>query len=175
MTIEGAAAVLEYDANDDPGYECLPNTLPQTIVSVYLMQMSWLSDQLLTIDYEYNNGYREIHMGATEFPDDVEPTRMGYSIGHMEDDELVIHTRHFTYDRWGNGKGVPSGEGKEVFERYSLANDGKRLEVRYVVTDLEYVKGPPVPVRGAYVLRNNIELSDWSCDPVIAVRHLTGE
>lgn len=175
VTTEGAAAVLEYDANDDPGYECLPNTLPQTIVSVYLMQMSWLSDQLLTIDYEYNNGYREIHMGATEFPDDVAPTRMGYSIGHMEDDELVIHTRHFTYDRWGNGKGVPSGEGKEVFERYSLANDGKRLEVRYVVTDLEYVQGPPVPVRGAYVLRNNIELSDWSCDPVIAVRHLTGE
>ena len=175
VTAEGAAAVLEYDANNDPGYECLPNTLPQTIVPVYLMEMSWANDGLLTINYEYNNGYREIHMGATEFPENVAATRMGYSIGHMEDDELVIHTRYFTYDLWGNGKGVPSGEGKQVFERYSLANEGKRLEVRYVVTDLEYIKGPPVPVRGAYILRNNIELSDWNCDPDIAVRHLTGE
>jgi len=175
VTAEGAAALLDFDPADDPGFECLPNTLPQTIVPVYLMEMSWVSDELLTINYEYNDGYREIHMGEMQFPEDVEPTRMGYSIGRMEGDELVVHTRYFTYDRWGNGKGVPSGEGKEVFERYSLANEGKRLEVRYAVTDLEYVKGPPVPVRGAYVLRNNIELSDWRCDPDIAVRHLTGE
>jgi hypothetical protein len=175
VTAEGAAALANFDVNDDPGFECLPNTLPQTIVPVYPMEITWVSDDLLTINYEFNNGYREIHMDATDFPADVAPSRMGYSIGRIEDGELHVRSSYFTYDRWGNGKGVPSGEAKEAYERYSLTNDGKRLEVFFVVTDLEYVQGPPAPQLGAYVLRNNIELSDWSCDPDIAVRHLTGE
>ena len=114
-------------------------------------------------------------MGQTEFPVDVEFSRMGYSIGHIEDHALVIHTKYFSPDRWGNGKGVPSGKNKEVFERYWLTNDGKRLEVSYATTDPEYLSGPKTPVRGAFVLRNNIELTDWQCDPEAAVRHLTGE
>ena len=114
----------------------------------------------IELDYEFNNGYREIHMGQTEFPVDVEFSRMGYSIGHIEDHALVIHTKYFSPDRWGNGKGVPSGKNKEVF---------------YATTDPEYLSGPKTPVRGAFVLRNNIELTDWQCDPEAAVRHLTGE
>ncbi len=57
------------------------------------------------LDYEYNNGYREIHLGVSEFPDAVEPTRMGYSIGHMDVDELVVHSRYFTYNHWGTSTG----------------------------------------------------------------------
>ena len=86
-------------------------------------------------------------MGQTEFPVDVEFSRMGYSIGHIEDHALVIHTKYFSPDRWGNGKGVPSGEKKEVFERYWLTNDGKRLEVSYATTDPEYLSGPKTPAR----------------------------
>jgi len=175
VTAEGAAALREFDANTDPAFECLPYTLPQTIVPVYPMQISWVSDKLLTINYEFNNGYREIHMATSDFPDGLTPTRMGYSLGRIEGGELLIHSKYFTFDRWGNGKGLPSGERKEVFERYSLANEGKRLEVSYVVIDPDYLLGPPAPVRGAYVLRNNVELSDWNCDPDAAVRHLTGK
>jgi hypothetical protein len=175
VTAAGAAAKRDFDPNNDPVFECLPATLPRTIVPVYLMEIKRVRENLLTFDYEFNNGYRDIHMGQHEFPSGLEPTRMGYSIGHLEDGDLVIHTKHFSYDRWGNGRGVPSGEQKEVFERYSLTNDGKRLEVTFTVVDPEYLQGPPEPQRGAYVLRNNVELSDWNCDPDAAVRHLTGK
>jgi hypothetical protein len=39
----------------------------------------------MTIHYELNNGYREIQMGMSDFPTDVEPSRMGYSIGRVVD------------------------------------------------------------------------------------------
>jgi len=175
LTTKGEAAFLEYDANNDPAFECLPKTPPRTIISAYLTKFERVSDELLTISYEFNNGYREIHMGRTAFPADVELSPMGYSIGRIEDDELIIHTKYFSYDRWGNDKGVPSGESKEVFERYWLTNDGKRLEVSYATIDPEYLQGPKIPIRGAWVLRNNIEFTDWQCDPDAAIRHLTGE
>jgi hypothetical protein len=175
LTDKGTAAFSEYDPNNDPAFECLPKTLPETIIPAYLTEFERVSDELLTIRYEFNNGHREIHLGQTEFPEDVAASRLGYSIGHMEDDELVIHTKYFSDDRWGNAKGVPSGESKEVFERYWLTNDGKRLEVSYATIDPEYLQGPKTSVRGAFVLRNNIELTDWRCNPEAAVRHLTGE
>ena len=175
LTEKGEAAVARFDPDDDPTFECLPATLPQTIVPVYPMHIAWVNDQLLTIRYEANNGFREIHMGEADFPDGVEPSRLGYSIGRIENDELVVDTRFFTYDRWGNGRGVPSGEQKLVHERYRLLEDGKRMEVTYTVSDPEYLAGPPVENEGAYVLRNSIVLSDYACDPEAAVRHLTGE
>jgi hypothetical protein len=175
VTEKGEAARKDFDRNDDPSFECLPNTLPQTIVPVYPMEIAWANESLLTFHYEFNNGRREVHMEQTEFPSEQTPTRLGFSIGALQDGVLEIHTRYFSYDRWGNGRGVPSGEQKEVLERYTLTNDGKRLEVSYSVSDPEYLSGAPIASKGAYVLRNNIELSDFDCDPKAATRHLTGE
>jgi hypothetical protein len=175
LTAKGQTAVQTFDPNDDPAFECLPATLPQTIVPVYPMQVEWAGDDLLTIRYETNEEIREIHMGETEFPAGLEPTRMGYSIGRIENEQLVVDTKFFSYDRWGNGRGVPSGEQKVVQERYSLTDDGKRMEVTYTFSDPEYLTGPPVEKRGAYVLRPKVVLSDYSCDPDAAIRHLTGQ
>jgi len=175
VTAKGEAARENFDRNDDPSFECLPATLPQTIVPVYPMEIAWSDESSLTFHYEFNNGQREVHMGQSEFPSEQAPSRMGYSIGTLQDGALEIRTRFFSYDRWGNGRGVPSGGQKEVFERYTLANDGKRLEVSFTVSDPEFLTGPPIESKGAYVLRNNIELSDFDCDPAAATRHLTGE
>ena len=93
----------------------------------------------------------------------------------MDENELVIDSKYFTFDRWGNGRGVPSGEQKVVQERYFLTDDGKAMDVTYTVADPEYLTGPPIEQRGAFVLRNSMVLSDYDCDPEAAVRHLTGE
>lgn len=175
LTEKGAAAAKNFDPNDAPSFECLPATLPQAIVPALPMQIQRVSDELLTIRYESHNVVREVHMGQTEFPANVSPSHMGYSIGRMEEDELVIDSKFFTYDRWGNGRGIPSGEQKVVQERYSLSPDGKSMDVTYTFSDPEYLTGPPIEKLGAYVLRNSIVLSDYQCDPDAAVRHLTGQ
>jgi len=175
LSEKGKAAVKDFDPNDDPSFECLPASLPRTIVPVLPIKIAWVNDKLLTIRYEANSKVREIHMGHSTFPDNVAPSRMGYSIGRIEDDELVIDTRYFTYDRWGSGRGIPSGEQKVVQERYSLTDDGKSMDVIYTVADPEYLAGPPVEQRGSFVLRNKMILSDYDCDPEAAIRHLTGQ
>lgn len=175
LTEKGQAAVNDFDPNDDPSFECLPATLPRTIVPVLPIKFSWVNDDLLTIRYESNSTVREIHMDQPSFPANVSPSRMGYSIGRIDENTLVIDSKYFTPDRWGNGRGVPSGQQKVVQERYSLTDDGKAMDVTYTVADPEYLAGPPVEQRGAFVLRNKMILSDYDCDPAAAVRHLTGE
>ena len=175
LTEKGAAAAKEFDPNDDPTFECLPATLPRAIVPVLPVQIKRVSADLLTIRYEANDIIRQVHMGQPSFPDNVSLSRMGYSIGRMEGNELVIDSKYFTADRWGNGRGVPSSQQKVVQERYLLADDGKSMDVTYTVSDPEYLTGPPFEQRGAFVLRNNMVLSEYNCDPDAAVRHLTGE
>jgi hypothetical protein len=175
LTEKGRAAVQDFDPNDDPSFECLPATLPRTIVPVLPIQFEWVNDDLLTIRYQANNVVREIHMNQSTFPETVLSNRLGYSIGRMEENELVIDTKFFAFDRWGNGRGVPSGEQKVVQERYSMRNEGTSMDVTYTFADPEYLAGPPIEQRGAFVLRPKMVLSDYDCDPDAAVRHLTGE
>ena len=49
------------------------------------------------------------------------------------------------------------------------------MNVTYTVADPEYLAGEPVQQRGTYVLRNQMILTDYNCDPDAATRHLTGE
>ena len=175
LTEKGKAAAIDFDPNDDPSFECLPATLPRTIVPVLPVQFKRVSDDLLTIRYESHNIVRDVHMNGSSFPTDVSPSRMGYSIGRMEGNELVIDSKFFAYARWGNGRGVPSGGQKVVQERYSLTDDGKVMNVTYTHSDPEYLTGAPIEQQGRYVLRNSMILSDYDCDPDAAVRHLTGE
>jgi hypothetical protein len=175
LTDKGRAAAIGFDPNDDPSFECLPATLPRTIVPVLPVQFNRVSDDLLTIRYESHNTVRQVHMNLSSFPANVTPSRMGYSIGRMEGNELVIDSKFFAYARWGNGRGVPSGEQKVVQERYSLTDEGKVMNVAYTHSDPEYLTGAPIEQQGRYVLRNRMIISDYNCDPDAAIRHLTGE
>lgn len=174
VTAAGRAALQSFDPNDDPSFDCEPKTLPTTIVPVYPLKITIESDVLVTFEYELNNGFREIHLGATELPAGSEPTLMGYSQGRYEEGALVVETRNFTPNRWGNGRGLPSSVEKVVTERYTLVENGKRLLVRYTLRDPVYVNGI-VEEEGAFVLRPSDEFPDFECDRNAAVRHLTGQ
>jgi hypothetical protein len=167
----GQAAMEQFDPNNDPSYDCIPRTLPNTVVPVYPVRISRPDDTLITIEYEFNSGFREIHMDETVHPA-ADPTHLGYSIGRWEEDVLVVHTRNFSNARWGLGRGLPSSESKEVFERYTLAENGKRISVEWTVIDPEYL-AEPYTEKGGFILNNGIRFSDFDCDPRAARRHLS--
>jgi hypothetical protein len=73
LTEKGKAAAKEFDPNDDPSFECLPATLPRTVVPVLPLQFKWVADDLLSIQYEANDVVREVHMGKSSFPANVSP------------------------------------------------------------------------------------------------------
>jgi hypothetical protein len=58
-------------------------------------------------------------MDGRKFPEDMNPTWLGYSIGHWEDnDTLVVESRGFNGRTWLDYVGHPSSEQLHVVEKY---------------------------------------------------------
>ena len=70
--------------------------------------------------------------------------------------------------------GAPSGTRMHLVERYTLADDGMRLDVEYRFEDPEYLT-EPVAVTGEMFLKPGYELEPWDCDAGAARRHLSVE
>ena len=168
----GAQAVLdEFDPDDDPALDCVPESLPATVLPVYPVRFSRVGEDELHIWYEQFDGRRVVHLALDEHPADVEPSYMGHSIGWFEDGALVVDTRHFEETVWGLDRGTPSGTQKHLVERYTLADDGMRLDVEYWFEDPEYMTGA-VTKTGEMFLKPGYEFEAWNCDAEAARRHL---
>ncbi len=77
--------------------------------------------------------YRQIHMDGRARPKDVDPSWMGYSIGHWEGDTLVVETANFNDKSWAP-LGRPHTEQMRVVERFRRPDEG-HLEFEFTVDD----------------------------------------
>jgi len=77
----------------------------------------------LTFIGEGNNNVRRIYLDAS-FPQPLEPSRLGYSIGHWEDDTLVIETRGLRT----NAVAPSMTSITRVIERLHKTNAGRTIE-----------------------------------------------
>jgi hypothetical protein len=68
-------------------------------------------------------------------PDVVVPSFNGESIGHWENDALVVDSRYFVDDHhWLDG-GIPLSDQFHMIERMKLIDKGANMEVEYTATD----------------------------------------
>ena len=127
----------------------------------------------ITIDSLGVRQVRTVHLNEARHPDDVEPSLLGYSLGHWEGDALVIDTRGFAPDPAGIGFGVPSGAGKRMVERLALAADRRHIEYSFTLEDPEYL-AEPVSFSSVWEHRPELSISSEAepCDPEIAARFL---
>ena len=175
LTASAQAVLDEYDPDDDPAVECIPESLPGTVLPVYPVQFSRVGEDELHIWYEQFDGRRVVHLNLSEHPADVEPSYMGHSIGWFEDGVLVIDTRDFEETVWGLDRGTPSGTQKHLVERYTLSDDGMRLGVEYWFEDPEYMTEAVTVTGGEMLLKPGYEFQAWDCDAEAARRHLAVE
>jgi hypothetical protein len=89
----------------------------------------------MTIEYG-RNLVRTIHMNMDAHPADIEPSRAGHSIGHWEDDTLVVDTVGFEPGILGGN--VPHTGDLHVLERFSLDPETMSLRRDYVAEDPAY-------------------------------------
>jgi len=119
------AYLSQYPNWVEPGAWCVPPGMPSTMTSLvaYPIEVIQKGDQL-TMLAELEMQVRRVFIDGRDFPDDYPPTRMGYSIGHWEQDPdlgrqvLVIETQLLkeTLDgRW------PRTENMEITERVYMA------------------------------------------------------
>jgi hypothetical protein len=109
------------DSRDDPNGHCLPPAGPRMMTTPYPMEIVQLPDQdrILMIFEGGAHLWREIYMDGREFPEDINPTWMGYSIGHWEGDTLVIEVRGYNDKTWLDMVGDPHTDQLTVTERLS--------------------------------------------------------
>ncbi len=140
------AAQVQYDAakkaaaegkayHDDIG-ACWPAGLPIIMTRVWPIAMI----QKPTVIYMvsgFMNSVRIIYLDGRQHtdPDIVIPSFNGESIGHWEDDTLVVDTNAFVNEHHWIDTGVPASDALHVVERMRLINQGSTLEIAYSMTD----------------------------------------
>jgi hypothetical protein len=109
------------NSRDDPNGNCLPPAGPRMMTTPYPMEIVQLPEQQ-RIFMVFEGGahiWREIYMDGRAFPDDINPTWTGYSIGHWEGDTLVVEVRGFNEKTWLEMYGAPHTDELTVTERFS--------------------------------------------------------
>ena len=172
VTARGQSELDSWDVRDNPWFRCEPRTLPGVIAGTQEIRRS--SEDRIAFRYEILDVERIVHLGQTGHPSDMEPSHLGHSIGWFEDEALVVDTALFTPADWGIGAGVSSSEFKHVVERYTLIDDGNRMQVEYTFEDSVYL-AEPVTMRTSFFIDPEYPWQDYGCDPEASSRHLDVE
>ncbi len=111
--------------------------------------------------YEVNAMYRQIFIDGRPFPQDMNPTWNGYSVGHWEGDVLVVETRGFRDDLWADTWGSPMSDVAKMTEKIRRPNFGT-MQIELTIDDPKvYTK--PFTVTLTESLEADTELVDEFC------------
>jgi hypothetical protein len=152
-------------AADDPEARCLPTGVPR------IAPYPWRIVQTPTYGkathlfflYEGNiHSFRQIFMDGREHPDDLEATWYGHSVGHWENDTLVIETVGFNDLFWFDFVGHPHSTQLRTVERYTRTKAAELEVVTTVYDPGAYAK--PFTVKFTHTLRPGWELMEYICN-----------
>jgi hypothetical protein len=141
LTEQGLASLEGYDEyRDNPVLKCIPPGMPATMGNPYPMKFTRVGDNIEYRSEEFDI-LRTIHIDGD--PDaDVEPSPLGYSIGHWESaNSLTIRTTKISAPYF-NRVGVKQTPDVVVDERFTLNDDGRRLDWEIKVTDASTLEEP---------------------------------
>jgi hypothetical protein len=116
---------------DSPLAQCRPVSIP--FLSFRGLSRIVQSPGVVVILYESpNSPHRTILTDGRELPKEMNPTWLGYSVGHWEKDTLVVNTAGFNDKGWLDVGGLPQTESLRLTERYRRRDFGHlELEVSF--------------------------------------------
>lgn len=133
---EGQRARREGRGYRDAIGQCYPAGIPMIMTRVWPIAMVQLPTVIYMVS-NFNNSFRQIFIDGREFsdPDTIIYTYNGESIGHWEDDTLVVDTRYI--ETWNHyiDSGIPISEDFRMQERIRLLEDGEILQIEHIMTD----------------------------------------
>ena len=108
---------------DSPLAHCLP--VSTAFLNTRGMSRIVQTPGLTVILYESpNSPHRTIFTDGRGLPEEMSPTWMGYSVGHWEQDTLVVNTAGFNDKGWLDVGGLPQTETLKLTERYRRPDFG---------------------------------------------------
>ncbi len=133
LTDAAAAIKAAYDPLTDFAAQCQQPGMPRFMANPAAYEFVDEGD-FITIRNAHYDPIRTIHMSVAGDPQAQPASILGYSVGHWEDDVLVVHTTRIDFPYF-DLVGTPILGSPEVFERFTLSEDQARLDYHMSVTD----------------------------------------
>jgi hypothetical protein len=160
LTPSAAAARAAYNPlTDDPTMNCAPKGMPYVMEQPYPIELARDGDDIVLRMEEYDTVRRFKMSGAAT--NNAGATPLGESRGRWDGETLVVTTTNIGY-RWFNGTGIPLGPGAALEERFTLNDDGSRLEYTMTVTDPATFSSP-VTLRKEWEWRPGEQVRPYEC------------
>lgn len=146
--------------DDDPALDCIPPGMPAMMNNPYPIEFVDEGDQIL-LRLEEWDGRRVIHLDDDADVDSQPATPTGYSVGVWEGDTLVVATSRVDYP-YHDDRGTPQSDDSVILERFSVADDGNRLDYSAVITDPRNL-AEPMTIDGYWTWVPGEEIKRYDC------------
>ncbi len=173
LTILGETIIAQYDDVENPAHSCIERGVPLFNTYPYL-QLWTRNENRIDMIAQQSTLMRTFYLNIDEHPDDLEPSVMGHSIAHFENDGgLLVDTIGFSDNvKWGLAPGVDSSDQKHIIERYTLTEGSLSMDFSITLEDpINLTK--PVTVTGKYNKVPEVPFEPYDCDPANASIHLS--
>jgi len=126
----------------EPTAECYPAGMPRLMTRYGPLMMLQYPTAIFILS-RLNNEYRAIWLdGREREPEEHQDLNWsGESLGHWENDTLVVETEGFTDEKHLIQQGVFTGDQLRITERITMLNDGNTLKLEFIMTDPEHWVG----------------------------------
>jgi len=136
---ERAEAIREaFDQFDSFVVNCEPQGMPTAMNYVHPFEFEDAGEGIIVLRHEYLNLERTIHLEPAGNPEEQPFSRLGYSVGHWEDEgrSLVVVTTRIDWP-YSDTRGTPLTRAAEITERFTLSDDQGALTYRMTIDDPE--------------------------------------
>lgn len=162
LTAQARAAQAAWDPlTDNPVILCVGKGMPSIMNPPYPMELVDHGDTIVYRQEEFDS-VRTIHMNPATTPA-PEPSNMGHSVGRWEGDTLVVQTTLSTWPYF-DGQGIPITSGAEYEERFTISEDGKRLDYTVLITDPTTFT-EPVLLDRFWLWVPGVQVEPYECTP----------
>ncbi len=133
LTSEARVAQSAWDPiEDNPVINCVGKGMPSIMGAPYPMDMEDRGDVII-FRQEEGDSVRTIYMDPSATPS-PELSKMGHSVGRWEGETLVVDTVLSSWPYF-DGRGIPISSNAVYEERFSVTDDGKRLDYTIQIID----------------------------------------
>ncbi|GEM_PF-434035 len=143
LTYAGKVAQDAYvQIYDDPGIHCdIGNIFFGWTHDSHVNEVTQYDDRIV-LQFGYMDFVRTIHLDMDEHPENVIPSRSGHSIGHWEDDTLVVDTIGFTQGILSALGSIPNSDQMTSTERFWIDKQNQTLNNSYIAVDPGFLIEP---------------------------------
>jgi hypothetical protein len=151
----------------DPAARCVPVGVPRVMMATQPMEIV-ITPNVTYLMLEQFSTLRQIYTDGRKFPDFVEPTFTGYSIGQWQDtdgrlDTLLIETRGIKGPHTYDASGIPFHKDGEAVVREKLSADKADPNVLHdEITTTDHALTRPCTVAPTYRRDTRQARAQWS-------------